>query len=161
MTSDAFYIDGARVLTPNAFEFVLAAELKRARRAQTFLTLVALEPRRVWEGLTIVADDGTVAELAELLASEVRDTDVLACAPRGIVWLGLLDTDAEGAQTVLERVRTRIDNYRFATPVALTLGAACCPTHAVEAGALMRAALSRPVFNATRALHPVYPMERT
>ena len=37
-----FFAEGSRLLTPNAFEFVLDGELKRAVRSQNFLTLVVL-----------------------------------------------------------------------------------------------------------------------
>jgi GGDEF domain-containing protein len=161
MKSGPFYADGSRLLTPGAFEFVLAGELKRALRAQTFVTLVAVEARRVWDGLTITADDGTVAELAEILGQEVRDTDLLAGAPRGTLWLVLPDTDAEGAQSVVARVVNRIDNHHFSTPVSIAVGAACCPTHAVDADSLMREAVSRPMLSARRGIDPTTSMDRT
>jgi hypothetical protein len=161
MKGEPFYADGSRVLTPGAFEFVLGGELKRALRTQTFLTLVAVEARRVWDGLTIAADDGTLAELAEVLGHEVRDTDLLSCANPGTLWLALLDTDTEGSQTVIGRLLARIDSYRFSTPVSIAVGAACCPTHAVDAESLMRLAVSRPVLSARRGVHPASPMDRT
>ncbi len=67
MKSAAFNADGSRLLPAAVFERALAAELNRAMRTQTFVTLVAVEARRVWDGLTIAADDGTLAELAEIL----------------------------------------------------------------------------------------------
>jgi hypothetical protein len=161
MKSGPFYADGSRVLTPGAFEFVLGTELKRALRAQTFLTLVAVEARRVWDGLTIPADEGTLEELAELLGHEVRDTDLLACSNRGTLWLVLLDADTEGSQTVIGRVVSRIDSYRFSTPVSIAMGAACCPTHAVDAESLMRVAVSGPRVSAGRGIQPASPMDRT
>lgn len=161
MTAGPFYADGSRVLTPGAFEFVLGSELKRALRAQTFLTLVAVEARRLWEGLTIAADDGTVAELADVLACEVRNTDLLACAGRGTLWLALLDTDGDGSQTVIDRLVARIDSYRFSTPVSVAVGVACCPTHGVDADSLMRLAAARPVLSARRAVDPTSSMDRT
>lgn len=161
MKSGHFYADGTRVLTPGAFEFVLGSELRRALRAQTFLTLVAVEARRVWDGLTIVADDGTLAELAEILGHEVRGTDLLASNTGGTLWLALLDTDVNGSHAVIERVVARIDGYRFSTPVSIALGAASCPTDAVDAESLMREAVSRPMLSARRAIHPASPMDRT
>ena len=70
MAPDQFFEKRARrVLTPNAFEFVLDGELRRAVRSQNFLTLVVLEARREWEGLEVTADDGTVDEVAQLSAA--------------------------------------------------------------------------------------------
>ena len=44
MTGDPFLREDFRVLTPEAFEFVLNNELKRAVRSQNFLTLLLVEP---------------------------------------------------------------------------------------------------------------------
>jgi hypothetical protein len=41
----------------------------------------------------------------------------------------------------------RIDSYDFPTPLRISLGAACYPTHAVDADSLRREALSHPVVN--------------
>ena len=43
MVPDAFYEEDFRVLTPDAFEFVLGNELKRAMRSQNFVTLLVME----------------------------------------------------------------------------------------------------------------------
>ena len=161
MTVGPFLSGGSRLLAPGVFEFVLATELKRALLTQTFLTLVAVEARRVWEGLTVAADDGTIAELAGVLGDELRDTDLLASTARGTLWLALPDTDTEGSHTVIDRLVTRVDGYRFSTPVSIAVGAACCPTHAVDAESLMRIALSRPSLSARRGVHPARPMDRT
>jgi hypothetical protein len=64
MESHPFIEQGSRLLAPAAFEFVLESELKRAVRAQNFLTLVVVEARREWEGLMLAADAGTISELA-------------------------------------------------------------------------------------------------
>jgi hypothetical protein len=91
----------------------------------------------------------------------VRDTDLLAGTTRGALWLALLDTDTQGSQIVLERLLARIDSYQFSTPVSIAVGAACCPTHAVDADSLMRMAASRPVLSVRRGVHPSSPMDRT
>ena len=154
MSQQSFYEDGARVLRTEAFEFVLASELKRAVRAQTFLTLVTLEARRVWDGLTVAADDGTLAELAELVSREVRDTDPIGQTNRGALGLMLLEADPHGGSCVIGRVMSRIDTYRFSAPLSISIGAASCPTHAVDAEALKREASSRPMISARRGVNP-------
>jgi len=74
MAPDEFYEEeGSRLLTPHAFEFVLDSELKRAVRSQSFLTLVVLETRREWDGITVTADTGTLEEVADIVGHEVRD----------------------------------------------------------------------------------------
>src|SRR5258708_40171742 len=95
MTTTTFYEEGSNLLTPGAFEFVLGSELKRAVRSQNFLTLVVVEARREWEGMTVTADDGTVQQLAQLIGREVRDTDVLGHTEGGTLALVLLDADFE------------------------------------------------------------------
>jgi hypothetical protein len=147
MTSSSFYEEGSRLLTPGAFEFVLDSELKRAVRSQNFLTLVTLEASREWEGMTVTADDGTVHEVAQLIGKEVRDTDLLGHTDRGTLALVLLDADFDHSTRVIDRLVARIENYEFATPLRIAVGAACYPTHAVDAESLKRQALSRPIVN--------------
>jgi len=147
MANDSFFEEGSRVLTPHAFEFVLDGELKRAVRSQNFLTLVVVEARREWEGLEVTADDGTVDEVAQLVGREVRDTDLLGKTERGTLSLVLLDADFDNSARVIERLVSRIDSYDFPTPLRISVGAACYPTHAVDAESLKRQAVSRPVVS--------------
>src|SRR5438034_9286990 len=93
MTTSSFYEENSKLLTPGAFEFVLDSELKRAVRSQSFLTLVLLEASREWEGMTVTADDGTVHQVAQVVAREVRDTDFLGHPDKGTLAIVLLDAD--------------------------------------------------------------------
>jgi hypothetical protein len=148
MANDQFFEEeGSRVLTPSAFEFVLDGELKRAVRSQNFLTLVVLETRREWEGLEVTADDGTVEEVAQVVGREVRDTDLIGKTDKGSLALVLLDADFDSSTRVIDRVVSRIDSYDFPTPLRISVGAACYPTHAVDADSLKRQAVSRPVVS--------------
>ena len=147
MTASSFYEEGSKLLTPGAFEFVLESELKRAVRSQNFLTLVVIEASREWEGMTVSADDGTLQEVASLIGREVRDTDLLGHTDRGTLALVLLDTDFEHSARVIDRLVARIENYEFPTALRIAVGAACYPTHAVDADTLKRQALSRPIVN--------------
>jgi len=145
--TDSFYEEGSKLLTPGAFEFVLDSELKRAVRSQNFLTLVLLEASREWEGMMVTADDGTVHEVAQLVGKEVRDTDLLGHTERGTIAIVLLDADYENSTRVVDRLVSRIDNYGFPTPLRIAVGAACYPTHAVDADSLKRQAQARPIVN--------------
>jgi len=147
MTSSSFYEEGSKLLTPGAFEFVLDSELKRAVRSQNFLTLVVIEAAREWEGLMVTADDGTVQEVAQIVGKEVRDTDLLGHTEKGTLALVLLDADFEHSTHVIERLISRIENYEFPTALRIAVGAACYPTHAVDAESLKRQAMSRPIVN--------------
>src|SRR5688572_15194046 len=147
MASSSFYEEGSKLLTPGAFEFVLDSELKRAVRSQNFLTLVLVETSREWEGMMVTADDGTVQEVAQIIGKEVRDTDLLGHTDRGTLALVLLDADFEHSTRVIDRVVSRIENYEFPTTLRIAVGAACYPTHAVDADSLKRQAMSRPIVN--------------
>ncbi len=148
-----FYEDNSKLLTPGAFEFVLDSELKRAVRSQNYLTLVTLEASREWEGMTVTADDGTLHEVAQLIGREVRDTDLLGHTDRGTLALVLLDADFEHSERVINRLVARIENYEFPTQMRIAVGAACYPTHAVDADSLKRQALSRPIVNWRGGFH--------
>lgn len=147
MAHDEFFEEGSRLLTPHAFEFVLDGELKRAVRSQNFLTLVVLETRREWDGVTMSADERIVGEVAEIVGHEVRDTDLLGYSENGMLSLVLLDADYENSTKVIDRVVQRIDSYDFNTPLRISVGAACYPTHAVDAGTLKQQAISHPVVS--------------
>src|ERR671923_371407 len=129
--SDSFFEEGSRLLTPNAFEFVLDGELKRAVRSQNFLTLVVLEAKREWEGLMVTADDGTVEEVAQIIGREVRDTDLIGHTEKGTLSLVLLDADYDNSARVIDRLVQRIDDYDFPTPPRISGGAACLPKKAL------------------------------
>jgi diguanylate cyclase (GGDEF)-like protein len=139
--------EGTPLLTPHAFEFVLDAELKRALRSQNFLTLIVVEAKREWDGLTVTADDGTVGDVARILRHEVRDTDVVGAGDHGSFAMVLLDADYESSTKVIDRLVQRIDNYEFPSPLRISVGAACYPTHAVDARSLKKKALAQPVVN--------------
>jgi hypothetical protein len=147
MAEESFFDQDSRLLAPNAFEFVLDGELKRAVRSQNFLTLVTMETRREWDGMSVAADDGTVENLAQIVRNEVRDTDVLGYAPNGMLSLVLLDADYDNSTKVIDRLVQRMDSYDFPSPLHISMGAACYPTHAVDADSLKQQAVSHPVIN--------------
>ena len=153
MTTGSFYEDNSKVLTSGAFAFVLDSELKRAVRSQNFLTLVTLEASREWEGMTMTADEGTLQEVADIVGREVRDTDVLGHTDRGTLAIVLLDSDFDSSARVIDRVVSRIENYEFPNAVRIAVGAACYPTHAVDAESLKKQALSRPVVHWRGGVH--------
>jgi hypothetical protein len=147
MTTSAFYEEGSKLLTPGAFEFVLDSELKRAVRSQNFLTLVTVEANREWEGMSVTADEGTIHEMAEIIGHEVRDTDLIGHTDKGTLALVLLDADFEHSARVIDRLVARIEDYGFPTALRIAVGAACYPTHAVDAESLKHQALSRPLVH--------------
>ena len=147
MDTSSFYEAGSKLLTPGAFEFVLDSELRRAVRAQNFLTLVVLETAREWDGVLVTADEGTVQEVAGIIGREVRDTDLVGHTEKGALAIALLDADFEHSALVIDRLVSRIEHYEFPTALRIAVGAACYPTHAVDADALKREAMARPIVN--------------
>lgn len=146
MTS-SFYEEGSKLLTPTAFDFVLEGELKRAVRSQNFLTLVVVEARREWEGMMVTADDGTLQEVAQIIGREIRDTDLMGRTDKGMLSLVLIDADYQHSTRVIDRLVSRIEHYEFPTALRIAVGAACYPTHAVDADSLKRQAISHPIVH--------------
>lgn len=144
MAGDPFLEDDRRVLTPEAFDFVLTNELKRAVRSQNFLTLLLMEPTPTRPDAP--ADRGpAVRQIARIVGREVRETDLLAQTAEGQLSVVLLDADLQNSLRVVDRLRSRLDHYEFPTPLTIEVGAACCPTHGADAETLRRAAESRPI----------------
>jgi hypothetical protein len=143
MAGDPFFQEDPRVLTPEAFDFVLNNELKRAVRSQNFLTLLVLEPTSPAPAPPPQAE--VVREVARLVSREVRETDLLSQTASGQLSIVLLDADLPSSMQVVDRLVSRFEHYEFQTPVALEVGAACCPTHGADAETLRRAAEARPV----------------
>ncbi|MEO8522552.1 MAG: diguanylate cyclase [Acidobacteriota bacterium] len=146
MTAESFLDENFRVLTSEAFDFVLHNELKRAVRSQNFLTLVHVEPTLRGQPADEPDErDAAVREIARLISREVRETDLLAQTATGRLSLVLLDADMPNSLQVIERLMARLDHYQFRQPLAIEVGAACCPTHGADVDSLKRAAESRSV----------------
>jgi hypothetical protein len=147
MATDPFLEEDFRVLTPEAFEFVLTNELKRAQRSQNFVTLVVVEP--ALSGRPAAGGNGdreeAVREVARLISRDVRETDLLSHTAPGQLSVVLLDADLDSSIRVIDRLMARLDHYEFSRPLTFEVGAACCPTHGADADSLRRAAESRPV----------------
>jgi GGDEF domain-containing protein len=145
MRSSSFYEDGgSRLLTTAAFDFALDAEIRRAARSQSFLTLVFIEVTRAWDTLTMPADTGAVEALSAIIRQDTRETDLLGHTGDATLTLALLDADVECSGRIIERLVSRISNYNFSAPIGIEVGLACDPTHAVDAALLKRHARSHP-----------------
>jgi len=146
MATDPFLEEDFRVLTPEAFEFVLTNELKRAVRSQNFVTLVLMKPAVKGEaGKSNGERAKAVREVARLVSRDVRETDLLSHTGGDRLSVVLLDADLENSIRVIDRLMGRLDHYEFARPLTFEVGAACCPTHGVDAASLRRVAESRPI----------------
>jgi GGDEF domain-containing protein len=144
MAADPFKDEDSRVLTSEAFEFVLRNELKRALRSQNFLTLLVVDAT----SRAVNGERFDVArEVARLVSREVRETDLLSQSDDGQLSVVLLDADLPNSMRVVDRLLSRFEHYEFATTTGIAVGAACCPTHGCDAESLRRAA-------ETRVVHP-------
>jgi GGDEF domain-containing protein len=141
VTLDPFLDENSRVLTPEAFDFVLSNELKRALRSQNFLTLVHVEPTiRGAAGGGNGERETAVREIARLISRDVRETDLLSQTAPGRLSVVLLDADLQNSIGVIERLMSRLDHYVFSRPLSIQVGAACCPTNGADVESLRRAA---------------------
>lgn len=142
MIEDAFSYDDSRVLPPDVFDFVLNNELKRAIRSQNYLTLLVVEPTpRTPEG----ERKDLARQLAHVISHVVRETDILSPSDDGKLSVVLLDADFQNSMNVVDRLMARVEHYEFTTPAAISIGAACCPTHGADIESLRSAAESQPV----------------
>jgi hypothetical protein len=133
--ADPFLDDSGRIVTPEAFDFIFRNELKRAVRAQNFLTLLQLAPTPV----PARERPRVVRQLSRLAGGDLRETDLVS-EGRGRVSVLLLDTDLRNALSVIERLLSRFRHYVFSTPIGVEIGAGCCPTHGTDVESLERAA---------------------
>lgn len=145
MAAEPFLDEDYRVLTSEAFDFVLNNELKRAVRSQNFLTLVHVEPTIRGSAGNSGERDLAVREIARLVSRDVRETDLIAETRKGRLSLVLLDADMQNSLGVIERLMSRLEHYGFSQPLTIGFGAACCPTHGADVESLRRAAESQPI----------------
>lgn len=146
MVAQHFHEEDFRVLTPEAFTFVLNNELKRAVRSQNFLTLVIVSP--MLRGVPAAGKaecDSAVPDVAMLVSREVRETDLISHTDLGQLSVVLLDADLKNSLGVIDRLLGRLEHYDFSRPLNFQIGAACCPTDGADAETLKHVAEIRPV----------------
>ena len=143
--SDPWLEEDFRVLSPDAFDFVLTNELKRAARSQNFLTLLLVEPR-VEPPDAAQEDHEVIQQVGRLIGREVRETDLLAQTAANELSVVLLDTDLPHSLRVVDRVMSRLQHYQFTQPVEIGVGAAACPTDGSDPVSLRASARTRRVY---------------
>ena len=141
--------DGPRLLSTETFAFELDAELRRAVRSRSDVTLVVLEAGRETDASGTTADQTAILEIAEIIGDVVRDTDLVGFADRAALGLVLVDATFDRSVQVLDRVMLRIGQRAFAPAVRIAVGVASYPEHGVDAGSLKREAKSRPFLRET------------
>src|SRR5947207_546918 len=111
---DPFVQQDVRVLSPEAFDFVLQNELKRALRSQNFLTLVVVQPTPIGATGDVTEDQSqAVHQIARLISRDVRETDLLSETAAGRLSVVLLDADMQSSLRVIDRLMSRLEHYEF------------------------------------------------
>jgi GGDEF domain-containing protein len=140
VTHAYFYDATSGLLTREAFSFMLDHHLKQAQRAQEFLTLSIFIAERECREMMVAADEWIMKELARLIRCAVRSTDLLARTADGMLSLLLVGIDLERARGVVDRINQHLRRYCPSPALRISVGAACCPTHAISADDLQRQA---------------------
>jgi PleD family two-component response regulator len=137
------------VLSPEMFAFELDAELRRAVRSRSDVTLVVLEAGQDTDASGTPADETALFEIAEIIGDGVRGTDLVGFADRGALGVVLVDANFHRSAYVLDRLMLLIGQRAFTPAVRIEVGVASYPEHGVDAGSLKREAKSRPFLRET------------
>jgi GGDEF domain-containing protein len=105
------------------------------------MTLVVFVAERASRDAVGAIDERILHELGRIIRHAVRDTDLLGRTVDGMLSLMLAGIDVERATAVIERVNDHLGHYRML--FELSVGAACCPTHAIRVDELLRHAIAR------------------
>ena len=141
--------DGPRLLSQETFAFELEAELRRAVRSRSDVTLVVLEAGRETGASETTVDETAMLEIAEIIGEAVRETDLVGFADRAALGLVLVDASYHRSAQVLDRLMSRIGQRAFAPALRIAVGVASYPEHGVDAGSLKQEAKSRPFLRET------------
>jgi hypothetical protein len=141
----ALFLDDedSRLITAEAFDFMFKKELKRAMRSQNFVTLLTIRPTPRASG----EQPQLTRIVARLVSRQLRETDLISPDREDRLSVVLLDADSLNSLAVVERLISRFEQYEFAVPTSVAVGAACCPTDGTDADHLRRAADARQVYS--------------
>ena len=142
MTRAEFFDAASGILTRDAFNFMVEHQLRCAQRTQEFVTLVVITVEHESRELMAAADELNIGELGRIIRYAVRSTDLLGRVADGVLSLLLAGIDSDRAASVIGRLNEHLKRYRT-FPLQISVGAACCPTHAICADELFRQAYSR------------------
>ncbi len=102
--------------TPRYLDEFLKSGLKQSRRYNVPLSVVILEIdhyRELIKSVGAKGADDVVAQLAQLLAGQMRDSDIIVRTGQFEFAMVLTATDVHGAIEVAERIRNRIAQNNF------------------------------------------------
>ena len=130
-----------QTLNRRAMTLRLTAELDRARRYDSVVTLLLLDLdhfKKINDGHGHLVGDEVLREVATLLAHAVRSVDVVARYGGEEFVVVLPETGREGAVAFAERIRERIAEQTFGhgagarLPITASIGVATFPTPGVD-----------------------------
>lgn len=129
------------------FEYLLDLEVKKAVRYLYFFSLMILQRDNIVDGLSQEEEETLLRRFAFLVREEIRGTDIIGRIDHDRFFIILDQADFQAGFKVGERIRERINHYRFKVDdreVRLTssVGVACFPTHASDLETLIQKAES-------------------
>jgi len=122
-------------------------EVARARRYNSFASLLMIDAddfKAFNDAYGHVAGDRVLAELGEVLSTNVRECDLVARYGGEEFSVLLPETDMMGALAVAEKLRDAVAEHGFQRPydrrLSVSIGLASYPTHGIDAESVLRAA---------------------
>jgi two-component system, cell cycle response regulator len=137
MAKDMLFIDDLSGLFNHRYlEVALDRELKRVERYSSHLAILFLDLdffKQVNDTHGHLVGSRVLREMAELLKRSTRDVDVVIRYGGDEYTIILVETDAETAGKVVERIRSQVESHVFLASEGYTIrltcsiGYACCP----------------------------------
>lgn len=137
------------VLNPRGLEEAFAYETERARRFDRVFSVLMIDLDHFKEAndrFGHAAGDIVLKEFVRLVREEIRTIDTFARKGGDEFILILPETKSEGARILAERLREKIDGYKFSFPlgksfdgITLSIGVVTFPDQAKNGKALLNA----------------------
>ncbi len=128
------------VLQRQSFMFLLDLEIKKARRFQDYLSLLSLTFGHL-DPAPGQNPSISLKTLANLIKSELRDTDIVGQDGGNRLLVMLPYADTEAAHKVSERLEKFLQDYGFGrNGFTIEIDGVCFPTHATNVDELLQKA---------------------
>lgn len=127
----------------------IGTEIKRSLRYKKKVSLLFLDIdcfKSVNDSYGHLVGSETLTEVAVVLKNSVRGTDIVARYGGDEFVIILPETSLEEAMVIAERIRRKVERYRFGTKrnlkisLTLSIGIATCPKHALTSEGLLQKA---------------------
>jgi diguanylate cyclase (GGDEF)-like protein len=145
-----------QTLEPGFFHLVLEYELHRAWRYEYFVSLLIVEMDKSPPDQPQESEQAVLQTLVDVLRDELRGTDLIGRVDTYKFAVLLPYARVQDIATISRRIQGRISHYIFPVKGAeshtVSIGSACFPTHATEAGSLLTVAETA-LARATQSAH--------